>query len=1086
MNVYTFLQHTDEIILRTYTVQNDVTFRNGKRGSFQEKVCFMRSEVLKTELIAHLPPLTAPHLSLVDIILTKEEYDRAWAEFDATGKDPYIRVPSHRPTPLERYNHELEHARWRAQQDSGFVASQYASLGDLSFLGGPEEIAAGKAAVLIEKEPFLPDRILMEFSEPGDVITAVSWVGSAPPSKTIMTGAEPVCIPEIVYQTLFGIRAVLLTLLDAGGRLCVDEDYLGTSPVACVFTALDIMTSWSAKSFVPNVKYWKDYSLAVFLRNPPPKVPETWPFATWDPLFSGRLREFWRRMAHPTECSDAPEIFRANFSIAQSKRGFATVPEEFKRSSYQGHAQKLSTPPPPQAPEVTADLKTFINVFFRNFRPRDLIGSLTQREATTSATNKASRAQGGGRAELRAGLKYRFDTNADGLTRMVPLDQGVVEERGLLPPTRDEWLSIAKEPIEFGYESLPPKLKELIPISWRTKPFCKVIALQEPLKIRIITKMQGLSSFLAGPLQKALWTYLKRFPCFDLTSRTFSEENVYDMMERERKLHGDRTADFVSGDYSAATDGLDIQATKLVLEAIEAKLVGEDRHLIPHLRAVLLEQVLIYPKDAQQDPVLQKNGQLMGSVLSFPILCILNLFTYIQSLPDKVRRDFLHGRRAFRLLPVLVNGDDILFRSDPEQYQRWLAATKSVGFTLSLGKNFVHSRYMTVNSLPIVFDESVPARLVKTGRITSWTLSEPFSEQLSIPTKIPWADLDELDETHPWVFKKSHKFRVLGYINLGLLLNLAETTDERGRHGLVPLSSWYEWAVIGSMNPVRAHNLFLHYHKEGIARQTRFGKWTLNLFAHPLLGGLGFKVPEGVTPRFSEPQRHLAYRLLEAAKQEFVGPAEDHPLRPFTRLTAINTVETSIGTLGARRFISATLDTPVGPLEDGRSQFDSDFTVRANPLVVDYFEPEPTELVASCRLSNDELRRLLKGSNHGRKELLPIGEMTSFPYRIVTYKPKEEEVPVVAESAPIESPPSPPTIVVELESWEYLPVVSRPFTASDLREKSRTLKSTKTPATSSVKARLREDYRVRASQGLLPDYTPSRTGRYSRKGGNKW
>jgi len=164
-------------------------------------------------------------------------------------------------------------------------------------------------------------------------------------------------------------------------------------------------------------------------------------------------------------------------------------------------------------------------------------------------------------------------------------------------------------------------------------------------------------------------------------------------------------------------------------------------------------------------------------------------------------------------------------------------------------------------------------------------------------------------------------------------------------------------------------------------------------------------------------------------------------------------VETSIGTLGARRFISATLDAPVGPFEDGRSQFDSDFTVRANPLVVDYFEPEPTELVASCRLSNDELRRLLKGSNHGRKDLLPIGEMTTFPYRIVTYKPKEEEVvPAAAESAPIESPPSPPAIVVELESWEYLPVVSRPFTASDLRETSRTLKSIKTRPTSAVKA----------------------------------
>jgi hypothetical protein len=386
--------------------------------------------------------------------------------------------------------------------------------------------------------------------------------------------------------------------------------------------------------------------------------------------------------------------------------------------------------------------------------------------------------------------------------------------------------------------------------------------------------MQTLSTFLSSPLQRALWKYLGQFPCFDLTSRTFSTENVHGLQSREEATLGRRPdADFVSGDYSAATDGLNIRATKMVLDEVLTKLKGEDRLLIPHFEAVLLEQVLVYPPEAQQPPVLQQNGQLMGSVLSFPILCILNLFTYVQSLPEDLRLKVLSGRISLRTLAVLINGDDILFKADPHQYLRWLSGSKSVGFTLSLGKNFVHSRFFTVNSLPLEYRPvPAPATLSRTTGKAAWTLDQTRSGSLTIPNPVSWADLEELPE---WTFQSSHEFLTHGYINVGLLLGVSKAVDERGRHELTPLSTWYDWAVTGAMNTPRAHALFLHYHKEELRRQTRFGRHTLNLFAHPFLGGLGFAVPEGVVPRFSEPQRHLAARLLAAAQQGFVGPVED-------------------------------------------------------------------------------------------------------------------------------------------------------------------------------------------------------------------
>jgi hypothetical protein len=91
----------------------------------------------------------------------------------------------------------------------------------------------------------------------------------------------------------------------------------------------------------------------------------------------------------------------------------------------------------------------------------------------------------------------------------------------------------------------------------------------------------------------------------------------------------------------------------------------------------------------------------MGSVLSFPFLCLANFFAYIMALPDRDR--ILRSRSLMDRLPVLLNGDDILFRAHQELYSRWEVETLAVGFTKSVGKNFRHPRFFTVNSVPIEY-----------------------------------------------------------------------------------------------------------------------------------------------------------------------------------------------------------------------------------------------------------------------------------------------------------------------------------------------------------------------------------------------
>jgi hypothetical protein len=226
------------------------------------------------------------------------------------------------------------------------------------------------------------------------------------------------------------------------------------------------------------------------------------------------------------------------------------------------------------------------------------------------------------------------------------------------------------------------------------------------------------------------------------------------------------------------------------------------------LRSVLYEQEIHYPEGATKksagklDPFMQRTGQLMGSTLSFPILCAINLCAYWAALEELTGREFdVHD------LPVLVNGDDILFRTDDRLYEIWLRKIAEVGFELSLGKNYVHPNYLTVNSQLYYFNEK---------------------KSLFIP---------------------------LGYLRAGLLTGQSKITG-RQEAKAAPLWDYFNKVTRDALNPIRAKKRFISYHRETIERLTQKGKW--NLFASPMKGGLGFEPVEGDKLRFTPFQRRWA------------------------------------------------------------------------------------------------------------------------------------------------------------------------------------------------------------------------------------
>lgn len=220
---------------------------------------------------------------------------------------------------------------------------------------------------------------------------------------------------------------------------------------------------------------------------------------------------------------------------------------------------------------------------------------------------------------------------------------------------------------KLEFEAFPPEG----PLPVRVEP------IREPLKVRTITAGIG-DTFCLKPFQHAMWQALGLEPQFCLTHGTNRLETAIERIYLQSKPDDV----WISGDYTAATDSFAIDASKAILEGILESIDHEPtkrwamKEISPHL--------LIYPRDSGLEPVLQRSGQLMGSLLSFPLLCLLNDCT----------------AQSIGLSPesYLINGDDILMRTCAENYPIWKERVQDFGLSLSAGKNYVHKSFGTVNS----------------------------------------------------------------------------------------------------------------------------------------------------------------------------------------------------------------------------------------------------------------------------------------------------------------------------------------------------------------------------------------------------
>jgi hypothetical protein len=210
----------------------------------------------------------------------------------------------------------------------------------------------------------------------------------------------------------------------------------------------------------------------------------------------------------------------------------------------------------------------------------------------------------------------------------------------------------------------------------------KLLVVQSAGKPRPLSKFKA-SALALRPLHKTIYGHLKRFGWLLVGPPTREKLKRAGFKEGGGEL--------VSGDYASATDGLSVEVAEVILETLMSSSIFVPENVkLGALRA--LRPLLLYG----EDEVSVSTGQMMGSYLSFPLLCLQNYLAFRWSLRGL----------GVRKVPVLINGDDILFQLTAH-YSKWERSLRGVGLTVETTKTSVEMQWGTINSTLLTWHDGL-------------------------------------------------------------------------------------------------------------------------------------------------------------------------------------------------------------------------------------------------------------------------------------------------------------------------------------------------------------------------------------------
>jgi hypothetical protein len=178
---------------------------------------------------------------------------------------------------------------------------------------------------------------------------------------------------------------------------------------------------------------------------------------------------------------------------------------------------------------------------------------------------------------------------------------------------------------------------------------------------------------------------------------------IYDRLSRESWLcRGDFTTDVLqragfsyvegetltSGDYKSATDNLSIEVAEAILDELLRTTVSVPGSMKAYAMSIL--RPVLYNLQHGIEEFSPSRGQMMGSFLSFPLLCLQNRIAFLYA-GDSVGIDNSD-------FPCLINGDDILFRSGPHFSEHWMNVVGQLSLEVEKTKTSVSPTYGSLNS----------------------------------------------------------------------------------------------------------------------------------------------------------------------------------------------------------------------------------------------------------------------------------------------------------------------------------------------------------------------------------------------------
>lgn len=201
-------------------------------------------------------------------------------------------------------------------------------------------------------------------------------------------------------------------------------------------------------------------------------------------------------------------------------------------------------------------------------------------------------------------------------------------------------------------------------------------------KPRPLTRFSAEAASLR-PLHGLIYDHLSNFPWLlrgDVTAERLKEAGFDFSKSREEPL--------TSGDYKSATDNLSIEVAEVILDVAWSSSRFVPAGIFRYALAAQRPRLAYEQDDHLVEHFVPTRGQMMGSYLCFPLLCLQNYIAF----------RYAERMSGLRGTPVLINGDDILFQSPQDFSREWMSVVGRLGLEVERTKTSVSHEFGSLNS----------------------------------------------------------------------------------------------------------------------------------------------------------------------------------------------------------------------------------------------------------------------------------------------------------------------------------------------------------------------------------------------------